>query len=90
MPLFFYQLIMCRLFVQAPGAGSSVMNLNNLKIKPSFSNLAQTETDDGVKNAKNIAAVVYLLVLVFLIGGSYINQHRNNSAVDSAASTVKP
>lgn len=32
--------------------------------------------DAGIKKTKNIAAVVYLLVLTFFVGGSYINQHR--------------
>lgn len=29
----------------------------------------------AVKRAKNIAAILYMLVLTFLVGGSYINQH---------------
>ena len=36
--------------------------------------------DHGIKKTKNIAAVVYLLVLIFLVGGSYINQHRADAA----------
>jgi hypothetical protein len=30
--------------------------------------------DDGSKRVKNIAAVLYLLVLVFVVGGTYLNQ----------------
>lgn len=30
--------------------------------------------DDGSKKAKNIAAIVFLLVLSFLVGGSYWHQ----------------
>ena len=36
--------------------------------------------DDGSRRVKNIAAVLYLLVLAFVVGGSYINQ-RHNEAV---------
>ena len=32
---------------------------------------------DDTKRAKNIAAVLYLLVLTFLVGGSYLNQQRD-------------
>lgn len=45
------------------------------------------KADDGVKKAKNIAAVLYLLVLAFLVGGSYINQQRLE-APESAAGAV--
>ena len=37
---------------------------------------------DGSKKVKNIAAVLYLLVLVFLVGGSYLNQPKG---VDGAS-----
>lgn len=37
--------------------------------------------DDGSKRVKNIAAVVYLLLLTFLVGGSYLNQQ--HEAVDT-------
>jgi hypothetical protein len=50
----------------------------------------KSNTDDGVRNAKNIAAVVYLLVLVFLVGGSYINQHRTDKALSQEAVSAKP
>jgi len=33
--------------------------------------------DDGSRRVKNIAAVLYLLVLAFVVGGSYINQRYN-------------
>ena len=29
---------------------------------------------DAIKKVKNIAAVLYMLVLTFVVGGSYINQ----------------
>lgn len=32
--------------------------------------------EDGSKKVKNIAAVLYLLAMIFLVGGSYLNQHR--------------
>ncbi len=32
---------------------------------------------DGSKRVKNIAAVLYLLVLAFLVGGSYLHQRQN-------------
>jgi len=31
---------------------------------------------DASKKVKNIAAILYLLVMIFLVGGSYINQHK--------------
>jgi hypothetical protein len=34
--------------------------------------------DDGSKKVKNIAAVLYLLAMVVLVGGSYLNQHRDD------------
>jgi len=36
--------------------------------------MTEINPDDGSKRAKNIAAVLYLIVLVFLVGGSYLNQ----------------
>lgn len=35
---------------------------------------------DGSKRVKNIAAVLYLLALTFVVGGSYINQQQSNTA----------
>ncbi|WAR45950.1 hypothetical protein [Methylomonas rapida] len=36
----------------------------------------QSQNDaDKIKRVKNIAAVLYLLVMVFLVGGSYWHQH---------------
>ncbi|MDD2759578.1 MAG: hypothetical protein PHH11_04730 [Methylomonas sp.] len=43
---------------------------------------------DATKKAKNIAAVLYLLVLTFLVGGSYIHQHRDSG--DAVESSVYP
>jgi len=45
------------------------------------------KSDDGVKKVKNIAAVIYLLVLVFLVGGSYLNQHSQGSTSAEAPQT---
>ncbi len=47
--------------------------------------------DHSIKKTKNIAAVVYLLVLIFLVGGSYINQHRADAAVktESGSKTIE-
>ncbi len=46
--------------------------------------------DDGSRRVKNIAAVLYLLVLSFLVGGSYLNQHFNQATTEPAGSSVKP
>lgn len=40
--------------------------------------------DDGSKRVKRIAAVVYLLLMAFVVGGSYFNQH---DAGDQSQST---
>jgi len=45
--------------------------------------------DDGSKKAKNIAAIVYLLVLGFLVGGSYWHQQHAPANVE-APKTVQP
>lgn len=37
----------------------------------------RTPEDDGSRRAKNIAAIVYLCIMTFLVGGSYIHQHRH-------------
>lgn len=39
---------------------------------------------DEHKKVKNIAAIVYLLVLGFLVGGSYLHQQRADSAADGS------
>ncbi len=41
---------------------------------------------NAVKKAKNVAAVAYLLVLTFLVGGSYY--HQQNESVDSVNTSV--
>ena len=41
----------------------------------------QHSNDDGSRRVKNIAAILYLLVLMFLVGGSYIHQHSNEKSV---------
>ena len=52
--------------------------------------MSDHHSDDGSKKVKNIAAVLYLLVLTFLVGGSYINQHRAEAASAKPTSVVKP
>ena len=52
--------------------------------------MSVNKTDDGSKKAKNIAAIVYLAVLIFLVGGAYINQHRETAPEQDAVNTVKP
>jgi len=47
-------------------------------------------SDDGSKKVKNIAAVLYLLVLTFLVGGSYLNQQRADTASASAEKAANP
>ena len=41
----------------------------------------QKTPDDGSRRVKNIAAILYLLVLSFLVGGTYIHQHSDNQAL---------
>lgn len=36
--------------------------------------MSERKPDDGGKRVKNIAAVLYLLVMAFVVGGSYLNQ----------------
>lgn len=45
--------------------------------------------DDGSKKVKNIAAVLYLLVLTFLVGGSYLHQQQTDAAL-AAPAAAKP
>ncbi|WP_197488515.1 hypothetical protein [Methylomonas koyamae] len=45
---------------------------------------------DEHKKVKNIAAVVYLLVLGFLVGGSYLHQQRTETAPASSELAAKP
>lgn len=47
--------------------------------------MTEFNPDDGSKRAKNIAAVVYLIVLAFLVGGSYLNQQRAEPSQSAAA-----
>lgn len=41
--------------------------------------MVNDQAADKSKKVKNIAAVVYLLLLVFLVGGSYLHQQSNAS-----------
>lgn len=43
---------------------------------------------DGSKRVKNIAAILYLLAMIFVVGGSYLNQ-RQDTAVASQP-TIRP
>ena len=52
--------------------------------------MTNTQPDDGSKLAKNIAAVVYLIVLIFLVGGSYINQKRTEIKTNTAETAQTP
>ena len=52
--------------------------------------MSDHQADDGSKKVKNIAAVLYLLVLTFLVGGSYLNQHRAEASSTPPISDVKP
>lgn len=45
---------------------------------------------DEQKKVKNIAAIVYLLVLGFLVGGSYLHQQRTETAAASPELAAKP
>lgn len=50
--------------------------------------MIKKSSDVGSKKVKNIAAIVYLLVLVFLVGGSYWNQQQ--SADTTSEKTAQP
>ena len=52
--------------------------------------MSNLHPDDGSKKAKNITAIIYMLVLIFLVGGSYINQQRQTNVTATAASTIAP
>ncbi|MDD4915531.1 MAG: hypothetical protein PHW13_10925 [Methylococcales bacterium] len=52
--------------------------------------MTRSKTTDAARNVKNIAAVVYMLVLIFLVGGSYINQHRSESAASAEPAAARP
>ena len=47
-------------------------------MKPSFqygfNYMNEEKSDSGAKKAKYIASIIYLLLLTFIVGGSYINQ----------------
>ncbi|WP_347989245.1 hypothetical protein [Methylomonas sp. AM2-LC] len=42
--------------------------------------MTEHKATDASKKVKTIAAVIYLLVLVFLVGGSYLNQQSQAQA----------
>jgi hypothetical protein len=41
--------------------------------------------DDGSKKVKNIAAVIYVLAMVFLVGGSYLNQRQGDDVKQASS-----
>ena len=45
--------------------------------------------DDGSKRVKRIAAVIYLLIMAFVVGGSYINQHYVEWDIQTPLATSK-
>ncbi|MDT4292166.1 hypothetical protein RO575_21585 [Methylomonas sp. MO1] len=45
---------------------------------------------DDSKKVKNIAAVLYLLVLTFLVGGSYLHQQSADTAQIPSTTAVQP
>lgn len=47
--------------------------------------MTEQNHDAGSKRVKNIAAVLYLLILTFVVGGSYLNQ-----PVDAANTLQQP
>ena len=52
--------------------------------------MSDRQADDGSKKVKNIAAVLYLLMMIFLVGGSYINQHRADAGPSASAGEATP
>jgi hypothetical protein len=46
--------------------------------------------DDGSKKVKNIAAVLFLLVLTFLVGGSYLHQQRAEDEQVASTTSEQP
>lgn len=45
---------------------------------------------NNVKRAKNIAAVLYLLVLGFIVGGSYFNQQGQPAGTIPQEQSISP
>jgi hypothetical protein len=43
--------------------------------------------DEATRRAKNIAAIVYMIVLIFVVGGSYIHQHRQTQTSEASTNT---
>lgn len=43
--------------------------------------------DDGSKRVKRIAAVLYLLIMAFVVGGTYLNQHAEKTDQQTLIST---
>lgn len=50
----------------------------------------QHSPDDGSRRVKNIAAILYVIVMVFLVGGSYIHQHRSDQSEQNEQESVIP
>lgn len=53
-------------------------------------NMPNQNRDDGSKRVKNIAAVLYLLVMIFVVGGSYINQQQDRLESVQVSNRTQP
>ena len=51
--------------------------------------MSERKQDDSGKRVKNIAAVLYLLVMVFVVGGSYLNQQGYIDGLSQSATQSK-
>lgn len=49
--------------------------------------MSNQQGDDGSKKVKNLAAIIYLLVLTFLVGGSYFHQQAQANSAEIAVKT---
>ena len=52
--------------------------------------MSQLVPNDGSKKVKNIVAIIYLLVLGFLVGGSYYNQNKPTGFGSAPATASQP
>lgn len=72
----------------------SQLNKQTLQLVPNLiketTPMSDYHSDDGSKKVKNIAAVLYLLVLTFLVGGSYLNQQAADNTSAAAANAANP
>jgi len=47
--------------------------------------MTETQQNESIKKAKNIAAVVYLLAMIVITGGSYFHQQSKETATSVSA-----